>query len=394
MGISNSIKKATGILTVQVEGFFTERFINLCKINNVKIWDIRQIVEGVIRFKIYISDFKKLKPIAKKTKCRVKIKDKKGIYFKFFKYRKKRVFIALFIILIIFSIVFSSFVWKINVTGNSAVSKEQIIEELKNSGLYVGRSKIGLSKGEIINSLRAKIPDLSWAGISINGTNANIEVVEKVVVADKDKLNINIPGNIIADKSGVVTKIIAENGTAKYKEGSYIEENYVLIEGIITSKVMDPVYVHAKGLIRVNNEYIFDKEYKYETVIKEYTNSNRYAIGISVNNKENMLNYLNKNKKYDITKSSKNIKIFGKEISFDLYKCEQYIEKQVKYTKDDLLYTANVDARNFIDKIILTLKNASYVKEQDQVIDTGEGIKYIKTYTINEEIGKFVERSN
>ena len=54
MGLTENIQNLTGVVTIQIEGFFTERFINLCKINNIKIWDIRNIVKGVIRFKINI----------------------------------------------------------------------------------------------------------------------------------------------------------------------------------------------------------------------------------------------------------------------------------------------------------------------------------------------------
>ena len=90
MKITNNMRNLAGIITVQIEGFFTERFINLCRINNIKIWEIRNIVKGVIRFKMNISDFKKLRSITKKTKCKVSIKEKKGIYFTLFKYRKRK----------------------------------------------------------------------------------------------------------------------------------------------------------------------------------------------------------------------------------------------------------------------------------------------------------------
>ena len=75
MKITNNMRNLAGIITVQIEGFFTERFINLCRINNIKIWEIRNIVKGVIRFKMNISDFKKLRSITKKTKCKVSIKE-------------------------------------------------------------------------------------------------------------------------------------------------------------------------------------------------------------------------------------------------------------------------------------------------------------------------------
>ena len=40
--------KAT--INVEVEGFFIERFINLCKINNINIWDITYVNSGRIKF--------------------------------------------------------------------------------------------------------------------------------------------------------------------------------------------------------------------------------------------------------------------------------------------------------------------------------------------------------
>ena len=66
MGLTSNVQNMMGVVTVQIEGFFTERFINLCRINNVKIWDIRNIVKGIVRFKINIYELKKLKKIAKK----------------------------------------------------------------------------------------------------------------------------------------------------------------------------------------------------------------------------------------------------------------------------------------------------------------------------------------
>ena len=392
MGISTAIEDIKGIVIVQVEGFFTERFINLCKINNIKIWDIRQIVQGVIRFKIHISNFKKLIPIARKTKCQVKIKEKKGMYFTLFKYRRKKPLIYILVFFIIFTISFSMFIWKINITGNDQISNQEIISKLKESGIYVGKCKIGLDKKDVINKLRVNIPELAWAGIEIEGTNVNVEVVEKTVsktnLDDEQKI-----GDIVANKSGILTKIIAENGTAKYKEGSYIDPGFVLIEGTIYSKYIEPQQVHAKGIIRVQNDYTFEQEYKFNQTQKNYIGKIRYTIGFSVNNKEKMLNYLNKNKKYDITKNSKNLKLFSKDISFNLYKCSEYIEKQIEYTKDDLITKAQEDSNVYINNISSSLKNSYIVDQKEYIIDTSDGIKYKKIYKINEEIGSFQERN-
>lgn len=391
MGIVNNVKNKMGIVTVQIEGFFTERFINLCKINNIKIWDIRNIVKGVIRFKINIYDFKKLRKVAKKTKCKVMIKNKKGLYFTLFKYRKRKLVFLLVFLAIIFSIVSSTFIWSIDISGNINIPNEKIISELKNSGVYVGKNKIGINKKNVINDFRTRMNDVSWIGLQIEGSKAIVEIVEKTKLDDNDLQNTRL-GNIVATKSGLITKIIPENGTAVFKEGSFVEEGSVLIEGAVYSKYIEPIKVAPKGVVRANHEYINEINYSYTEILKNYLNKVRYTVGITINGKENMINYLNKSLKYDITKSSKEIKVFKNSISFDIYKFKQYNEVSVNKTKDELLQLANADIKNYLNNNILpNTQNGELVDQIIEVFDIENGIKVVTKYIVNEEIGKFIE---
>lgn len=392
MGLSNSIRNMTGIVTVQVEGFFTERFINLCKINNVKIWDIRNIVKGIVRFKMNVSDFKKLRMIARKTKCKVTIKKKEGLYFLLFKYRNRKLAFILVGMVIFFSIAFSTFIWNINVEGNIAISEEEIIDNLKNSGIYIGKSKLGLDKKDVTNNLRVNMQDLSWVGLEIDGTTAKVKVVEKTKLDDKHIQN-NRMGDIVANKTGVITRIVSENGTAMLNEGSYVENGSVLIEGMIYSKFMEPTPVTAKGIVRINSEYLKDFEYKYEDITKDYTGKTRYTIGLGINSNENILNYLNKSKKYDINRSSKTLNLFGLQLSFDLYKCVEYVDKTEIKTREEILEQSKKDIEEYLNSEILkNISAATLVEIKTEYIDTEDGIVSKNIYVINEQIGEFVER--
>ena len=394
MGISDNIKNIAGVVTVEVEGFFTERFINLCKINNIKIWNVRTIVKGVVRFKINIKEFKKLRKIARKTKCKVKIKEKEGLYFKWFKYRKRKFILLLVLMVILFSIAFSTFIWNIEITGNSTLTEEQILNALKESNIYIGKNKIGIDKKEVTNNLRINLSEISWAGIDISGTTFRLEVVEKTALAENQVQN-NVPGDIVADKSGIITKIVPENGTAKFKIGSYVEEGTVVIEGVIYSKFIEPEIVTAKGIVAIDSVYEFQKDYKYLNVEKNYTGKTRHTVGITINSKEIMINYLNKNKKYDINKDSKCFNIFGCNVSFDLYHFEEYEEFENVKTKEKLLEEARAEAETYLNEEVLPNTIESNIKEsKETVTDTDDGITYSISYTVNEQIGKFVERNS
>ena len=393
MGLTDNIQSLTGVVTVQIEGFFTERFINLCKINNIKIWDVRNIVKGVMRFKINIKDFKKLRKISKKTKCKVLIKEKKGVYFTLFKYRKRKIVFVLLFLVLIFSISFSTFVWNIEVIGNETISKEEIIDNLKESGLFIGKSKIGLDKKNIVNNFRTKSSDVSWAGLEIDGTRAIIKVVEKTRIDENNVQKIN-PGDIVATKSGVITKIVAEKGTSKCKVMDYVEKGNVLVEGNVYSRdneIMEEV--PAKGYAMIDSIYTFEKEYLFTKTEKNYTGKKRTTFGITVDSKENMLNYLNKSKKYDITKQSKSIRIFGKSISFDIFKCDEYEDITVDYTKDELNYIIDKEINEYLQNNILNnCINSNVVDITKNEYEIENGIKIKVEYVINEKIGEFVER--
>ncbi len=393
MGLRNKIKSVTGTVLVQVEGFFTERFLNLCKINNIKIWNIRNLTSGIVRFSMYVSDFKKLRNIAKKTKCKVNIKNKKGMYFWSFKYRKRKVFIFLGILIIVSACIFSNFIWNIKVLGLNNIKEEEIIALLNEAGFKIGSSKLSVDKSLVTSQVRAKNSDISWIGIDISGTTAYVKVIEKTKL-DKDSILEDQIGDIVASKSGIITKIIPENGTALVKTGSYVQKGMKLIEGKIYSQIVDVREVSAKGIVEANVEYENSAEYYFSRLEKNYTSKSRKTFGITINDKEYLINYLNKSSKYDRIKKSKSFNVFGYNISFDYYTFDEYIEVQKSNTKDELINISKIDATNYFQNEILPFAtNASLIDIAYNITEEQGKIIVVAQYTVNERIGEFIKKN-
>ena len=386
MNVSNFSTYIKAVVEIEAEGFFVERLINLCKINNIKIWNITYINEGRIRFCISPKEFKKLKPYVKKSKCKIKIINKKGIYFDMFRYRKRRLVIYLILFLLLFSFVMSNFIWSINISGYEKIEKSRIEKALKDINITPGKFKFFVSKGKISDYIRANIYEAAWVGVDIDGTTMNITIKEKIISEEEDKTEI---GNVIATKSAVISKIIAENGTAKYNTGSYITEGSVAIEGIISSELMEPIRVHASGIVRGIVEYTFEKEYKYITQSKEYTGKTRYGLGVKINNKEILLKYLPKEIKYDINSNAKVFEIFSVNISFIFNTYDEYILKDKVSTNEEIEKLAEKESTLYFEKI-LTNESKTVNKVVDKV-ETETGIIYKTKLSVEENIGKFVK---
>lgn len=388
MSFKRKILSRFSVVVVEVEGFFTERFINICKFKNIRIKNIKNITNGIIRFNINIDEFKKIKEVAKKTKCKIKIKEKKGIYFKMFKYRKRKYIIYLIATFLILVILSNSFIWKINLNIGMT---EEVKLKLEEAGLNVGKLKIGLNENKISKKLRAKFTNYSWIGVDINGGHINIEFKEKVTLKDNNIQETKI-GDIYANKSGILTKIIPEKGTAIYKTGSYIEEGTKVIEGKIYSEYLGEIDTTSKGIIRIKSEYIFGKEYKYLQTEKIYNKKNKYNLGFSVDLKEFYLNYLKTNQKYDKIKKSTVFNFFNKTISLDLYTLNLYDEIMVNYSYEELLEKYKFDEKLYIDNVLKDMKDPRILDFKEEIIKNEDGISVKKTYVIEEEIGVFKER--
>lgn len=209
MKISNISEYIKKTLKVEVEGYFVERFINLCIINKINIWSIKDITSGKISFYTTPKEIKKMEPFLNRTKCKLKVTKKQGAYYKILKYRKRRIALVFFVMFLIGMYIASTFVWDIHVEGNENISSEDILEVLRTFDIYKGKSKFAISESKVSDTLRAQFYEIAWAGASINGTTLNVQIVEKVISNEKE--NNEILGNIVAVKDAVITKIVAEN---------------------------------------------------------------------------------------------------------------------------------------------------------------------------------------
>lgn len=303
-----------------------------------------------------------------------------------FRYRKRRLALILLVSIILFTFILSSFIWNINIVNDENISKEKLNTLLSQIGVHKGKNKLFISKSKIVDYVRANMYEAAWVGVDIRGTTMEITVKGKIISEEEDK---TVPGNIVAAKSAVISKIIAENGMAKYKTGSYIEQGQVAIEGLIGSEIMEPIKVHASGILKGIVEYSFEKEYTYNEQIKEYSDKSRHGIGIGINNKNFLIKCLPKETLYDINSKVKMFRIFSVNISFIFNTYEEYILKDIVNTKEDLIKRGEQDSTLYFEQI-LTKDSKVVAKNVDQK-ETSTGIIYKVVLSVEENIGKFVE---
>ena len=326
-----------GYVNIEVEGYFIERFINICNSKKIFLWNMKRKHSTIIRANIGIRDFKRIKKIAKKTKCRVKIQKKRGIPFILHKYKKRKIFAIFFILLITAVIALSNFVWNIEVIGNDKISAEEIIKDLADDNFKVGASKTNLNTKNIIDKIRLKRSDLAWMGIEIKGTNAIVKIVEADLKPDIIKEEEYC--NIVATKDAMIVKINAQNGTAVVKEGDIVTKGTVLIQGWLEGQFTGIRYVHANGEVQAKVWYSQKISVPLKQIKKVKTGKEENKYSVRINNFEiNLAKGVPKFQNYDTIETSKKLKLFSDfylpiEINQKTY--QEYEEQEITYSIEE-----------------------------------------------------------
>lgn len=376
-----------GYIRISIEGYYIERFINICGNEKITIWNLKRNKNVKLELNIGIKDLKKVAKIAKQTKCKMKIIKKKGLPFLFNRYRKRKLFFVFLLVIIISLGISSNFVWNIQIVEEDKESIENLYQDVVESGLEIGKMKSKINTKDIINKVRLKRNDIAWMGIELKGTNAIVKVVK--ATAKPEIVDDNEYCNIVSDKQGIITKINAQNGTIAVKVGDTVNVGTTLINGWMEGKYTGLRYVHAKGEIQAKVWHTKNKKILYNATEKTETGNIENKYQIKINNFEiNLSKRLSKFKIYDTIVLENKFKIFSdfylpislvkitnKEIKEEQknYNVEQAKDLGIEQLQEELDNEIE-DKSKVVNKIINT-----YEKE--------DGIEVYVTYEVLEDIG-------
>lgn len=240
-----------GRVRVRVDGSSPEQLINLCLRNQIPVDEVTS-QDGVLYFSTIPAAYKRIRPLARKTRQRPRIVSKWGLPFFLLRLCRRKAAVAAFMLMCSAILYLSGFVLSIEVTGNLTVSTDAVMQVLKSEGLVVGARKSFLNPEHVQSQLTLKIPGVSWAYVHFEGTRAIVEIVEMYREA------VDPPGDLVARREGVVDSILVLSGIPLAKPGQTVRKGEILIAGDPSSTV------GAKGTVTAHTWYLAELEIPLE----------------------------------------------------------------------------------------------------------------------------------
>lgn len=350
-GFLNYIK---GAHEIKVLGSFPERILNISSSKGIYIENVSKDENGGLKFTVSKKGLKLIMENAPGDIIIEKVSSY-GVPFFIKRYKKRIALFALPLMLAITSVIYSGFIWKVNIYG-APEAQSEIKTLLKENGVYIGALKSKIDPYKIKKTILLKSDKLSWMWVDIRGTTAKVEIRARSQKPVLEK--ISEPADVIASHSGVIEKMQVFCGAPLVAEGETVVEGQVLISGTILTdnENIPPYYHHASGIIdaRIWEEKTIDLP---KNILKK-TPTGRKKNVYSVKFKKNNIKFsLNSGISYEeYVKITDRVKLPLLPVSFER---TQYQEVEIEKLPNDI--QKEIEKEKLIFEKELKEKNAQVI---------------------------------
>lgn len=218
-----------GHLRIEVTGGNPGRFLNLALTQGLILWDITYRGEALWA-SLTVRDFFALRPAARGARCRVRIRRRQGLPFLLVRLRRRPLLVAGALLSLGFIYWATGHIWLVTVriTPPQNLDPRAIRAVAAEAGLQVGRWKGQIDLAAVQRHLQARIGEIAYATVRIQGTRAVVEVVEKATRTPPQGTFSCV--NLVARKAGVVEQVIPFQGEPVVKPGDLVQPGDLLVE--------------------------------------------------------------------------------------------------------------------------------------------------------------------
>lgn len=280
MLILRAIRKVPSCVDFRAEGVFCEKLLTEAMKNGLGISFPRK--SGyTMRGTVQAAEYRSLCKIARRLGLKMRIEKKHGIYFTLKRHRDKIGFAAGAIFAAAVVLFLNLFVWEINISGNKAVSSEEIMATLANSGLKTGTLRTAHDARKIEWNIMNNNKEIAWATVNIQGCCVNVVVSETRREAEM-KYDDDKPVNIIAAKYGVIRKMNVFDGQGVVKVGDAVMKGDLLVSATFEDRHGKLTLKHSRARVMAETDYEITVEFPLEQVIETTGGVKKSVKGIEI----------------------------------------------------------------------------------------------------------------
>ena len=182
------------------------------------------------------------------TTYKIEIVKRKGLLNVVHFIKTRKLFVVIVLLGFLFFNLLTNIVFSIKVIDTDSELREIILTDLEELGLRKYNFKISYKEKEKMEEaiLKKEKDILEWIEIEEKGVSYEVKLIRRVKDDIKKETE---PRDIIAKKTGLITKIEAESGEVVTKKNAYVKKGDTLISGLIRNNGNIVSKVRAEGRV-------------------------------------------------------------------------------------------------------------------------------------------------
>jgi similar to stage IV sporulation protein len=219
-----------GYLEIIIRGSQLEKLINLATGSGLYLWEVKRLDGDTLSAKMRARGFFRIRGMARRAGCRVKIRHKHGWPFVLRRLAARKLFCLGGLLCGVFLVYLASLVLVVRIEGVPRREQARWLKILAEAGLRTGHPRRFLlaQKNRIEQEALLRLTEAVWLGINFKGVVAEVKVVPRKVAPPSTG-----PADLVAADDGLITKVIVIRGIPLVKEGDTVVDGQLLISGMI-----------------------------------------------------------------------------------------------------------------------------------------------------------------
>lgn len=383
-----------GGVKVEIKGLNIERFFNIAAQRGILVEDVG--MENEVTFWTTPSDFKKMKPVARKSGVALRIRDRYGLPFFLYKNRTRKLFGAgagsFFLLLYVMSL----FIWDISFEGNFRFTDETLLHYMEEIPVVYGMKKADISCEDLEASIRNHFTEITWVSAEIKGTRLVVRIKENEALLAPLATDTE-PCDIAASKEGVIVRTVVRSGFSQVKAGDTVSAGDLLVDGTIpiyddSASLINSHEIHADAEIYAQTIHTIKKSVPVTRTEKTRTGKTRYGVFLNVfGHTFYVLMPAYGDSDWELIMEQEQLKFF-EDFYLPVYlgriSAYEYVPYEKNYTEKEISSICEEFLREYMEKLS---EKGIQILGSDGKIEQGESGWQIKgTLTVIEDIAKEV----
>ena len=219
-----------GHVTMEAEGAYPERLLNLLAQERVPFWGLEWRSPTCFQVRIFRRDRRRVRGLARRAMCDLRETHRRGVPFLLGRMRRRYALLGGFVCFLLAVLVLSRVILAVEVTGNETVPTPRIQQELRLAGVHFGVYGPALDTNAVKHKVLLAMPELSWLTVNLSGSKAEVIVRERQPVPEI--VDERTPMDLLAERDGLITRMEVLRGEEQVAPGSTVITGDVLVRGI------------------------------------------------------------------------------------------------------------------------------------------------------------------